>query len=199
MDSIIRVPIGFRFRPTDEELIIHYLKRKVLSLPFPASIIPEFHVFQTNPLHFPGDPRENRYFFCNRKILPITTIVSVRDGSGYWKRTGRQRKIISPAANNRVVGTKRSLAFYHYQGKQKHGHGLMSDWVMDEYCLLAPDEQQQNVLQIGDWFVYCIRRKKRKTKNQYSSRKDESSSLCLSEIIDVSCNNELDQEANSEF
>ncbi|KAL6541389.1 hypothetical protein OROGR_010875 [Orobanche gracilis] len=34
----VKLPIGFRFHPTDEELLVHYLKRKVFSLPLPAGL-----------------------------------------------------------------------------------------------------------------------------------------------------------------
>lgn len=50
----VKIPVGFRFYPTDEELIIHYLKRKVYSLQLPATVIPELDVFQTNPSDLPG-------------------------------------------------------------------------------------------------------------------------------------------------
>ena len=50
----IKMPIGFRFHPTDEELVVHYLKRKASSLPLPASVIPEFDVFETDPWSLPG-------------------------------------------------------------------------------------------------------------------------------------------------
>ena len=49
-----KLPVGYRFHPTDEELVVHYLKRKVLGLPLPASVIPEFDVFQNNPSSLPG-------------------------------------------------------------------------------------------------------------------------------------------------
>lgn len=51
----IRLPVGYRFCPTDEELVGHYLKRKVFDLPLPASVIPEFDVFLTDPWGLPGN------------------------------------------------------------------------------------------------------------------------------------------------
>lgn len=52
--GILKIPVGFRFHPTDEELLVHYLKRKVHSLPLPAAVIPELDVFQCNPWDLPG-------------------------------------------------------------------------------------------------------------------------------------------------
>lgn len=50
---VIQLPPGFRFHPTDEELIEHYLKRKVQSLPLPVSI-PEADVCKSDPWSLPG-------------------------------------------------------------------------------------------------------------------------------------------------
>lgn len=51
----LRLPIGYRFHPTDEELIVHYLRRKIFGLPLPASVIPELdNVFQHDPWSLPG-------------------------------------------------------------------------------------------------------------------------------------------------
>lgn len=50
----LRLPPGFRFHPTDEELVVQYLKRKVFSFPLPASIIPDVHVCKSDPWDLPG-------------------------------------------------------------------------------------------------------------------------------------------------
>lgn len=52
--SGLKLPLGYRFHPTDEELLLHYLKRKVMSLPLPAPAVSDFDVFGTHPLHLPG-------------------------------------------------------------------------------------------------------------------------------------------------
>ena len=36
---IVPIPIGYRFAPTDEELITYYLWNKVLRIPLPAEVI----------------------------------------------------------------------------------------------------------------------------------------------------------------
>jgi hypothetical protein len=53
-DGMIRLPPGFRFQPTDEELVFQYLKRKILSWPLPASVIPEVNVCKYDPWELPG-------------------------------------------------------------------------------------------------------------------------------------------------
>jgi len=50
----LRLPPGFRFHPTDEELVVQYLKRKVFSFPLPASVIPEVDVCKSDPWDLPG-------------------------------------------------------------------------------------------------------------------------------------------------
>ncbi|XVE84206.1 hypothetical protein DITRI_Ditri16bG0151700 [Diplodiscus trichospermus] len=80
----VKMPIGFRFHPTDEELVVHYLKRKALCLPLPASVIPEFDVFQTDPWSLPG--------------------------SGYWKPIGKEKPILA-SGSNQVVGMRKALIF----------------------------------------------------------------------------------------
>jgi hypothetical protein len=53
-NGVLRLPPGFRFHPTDEELVVQYLKRKVFSYPLPASIIPEVDVCKFDPWDLPG-------------------------------------------------------------------------------------------------------------------------------------------------
>lgn len=48
------LPPGFRFHPTDEELILHYLKNKATSNPCPVSIIAEVDIYKFDPWDLPG-------------------------------------------------------------------------------------------------------------------------------------------------
>ena len=55
MSTPIDLPPGFRFHPTDEELIVHYLKKKVSSSPNPTvSIIADIDLYKFNPWDLPG-------------------------------------------------------------------------------------------------------------------------------------------------
>ena len=45
---------GFRFHPTDEELVNYYLCRKCASLPLAAPIIREIDLYKYDPWQLPG-------------------------------------------------------------------------------------------------------------------------------------------------
>lgn len=54
-DGAVNLPPGFRFQPTDEEIVFQYLARKVTSSPLPASVIPDIeNIFNYDPWNLPG-------------------------------------------------------------------------------------------------------------------------------------------------
>ena len=53
-DGSVKLLPGYKFDPTDEDLVDFYLKRRELSQPLPFEIIPDFDVFQTEPWGLPG-------------------------------------------------------------------------------------------------------------------------------------------------
>lgn len=124
------LPIGFRFRPTDEELLLHYLCRKALSCPLPADIIPVADLARLHPWELPGDAHGERYFFH----LPATRCwrkgggVSRAGGTGVWRVSGKEKLVVGPRCK-RPVGAKRTLVFCHRGGAR-------TDWTMHEYRLL---------------------------------------------------------------
>ncbi|XP_071736396.1 NAC domain-containing protein 83-like [Rutidosis leptorrhynchoides] len=141
----LRLPPGFRFHPTDEELVFQYLKRKVHSVPLPSSIIPEFDVCKSDPWDLPGDSEQERFFFSTREVkYPNGNRSNRATQSGYWKATGLDKRISASSSRSRtnnnnqkvdqqaiVVGMKKTLVFY----KGKPPTGSRTNWIMHEYRL----------------------------------------------------------------
>lgn len=50
----VSLPPGFRFHPTDEELVIYYLKRKINGREIELEIIPEVDLYKCEPWDLPG-------------------------------------------------------------------------------------------------------------------------------------------------
>ncbi|KAK1294961.1 NAC domain-containing protein 18 [Acorus calamus] len=102
--TLVKLPPGFRFHPTDEELIVHYLKRKVSSSPLPARFIPDVDLCRFDPWDLPGDLERERYFFCVRSAKYPNGSRSNRAGvSGYWKATGKDRQVLRGGQENWVL------------------------------------------------------------------------------------------------
>ncbi|KAL1808795.1 hypothetical protein ACET3Z_025785 [Daucus carota] len=153
-NGVLRLLPGFRFHPTDQELVLDYLKRKVFSFPLPASIIPEVDLCKSDPWDLPGDLEQERYFFTTREVkYPNGNRSNRATASGYWKATGLDKKIVSSKANQ-VVGMKKTLVFY----RGKPPSGSRTDWIMHEYRL-APIQSQQG--QMENWVLCRIFLKKR--------------------------------------
>lgn len=53
-EAELNLPPGFRFHPTDEELVVHYLCRKVSYQCLPVPIIAEVDLYKYNPWQLPG-------------------------------------------------------------------------------------------------------------------------------------------------
>ncbi|KAG9159251.1 hypothetical protein Leryth_023127 [Lithospermum erythrorhizon] len=158
-DGVLRLPPGFRFHPTDEELILDYLRRKVFSFPLPASIIPEVEVCKSDPWKLPGDLEHERYFFSTREVkYPNGNRSNRATVSGYWKATGIDKQIVT-CRGNQVVGMKKTLVFY----RGKPPNGCRTDWIMHEYRLAKTSFQD-------NWVLCRIFLKKRSTKSEVEIR-----------------------------
>lgn len=55
------LPPGFRFHPTDEELVGYYLKRKVEGLDIELEVIPVIDFYKYDPWELPGNIHFHSY------------------------------------------------------------------------------------------------------------------------------------------
>ncbi|CAN6833224.1 unnamed protein product [Brassica oleracea var. botrytis] len=159
----LRLPPGFRFHPTDEELVVHYLSRKVSGLLVPAYVIPEIDICKAEPWDLPGDCNSERYFFSMREAkYPNGNRSNRSTGSGYWKATGIDRQI-----GKKVLGMKKTLVFY----KGKPPNGTRTNWVLHEYRLV--DSQHESYGENMNWVLCRVFLKKRSNNNNKKKKEDE--------------------------
>ncbi|KAF2293385.1 hypothetical protein GH714_001129 [Hevea brasiliensis] len=92
IDYFNSFPPGYRFRPLDGELVVHYLKNKIANQPLPPNKIMEVKLYEYNP----------------EKLADA--------GGGYWKATGGDKAVKYKGA---VVGYRKALVFY--MGKPPNG------------------------------------------------------------------------------
>lgn len=131
-DDQMELPPGFRFHPTDEELITHYLSKRVLDTGFTAIAIGEVDLNKVEPWDLPWKAKMGEkewYFFCVRdKKYPTGLRTNRATAAGYWKATGKDKEILRGKS---LVGMKKTLVFY----KGRAPKGEKSNWVMHEYRL----------------------------------------------------------------
>ncbi|XP_076954084.1 NAC domain-containing protein 35-like [Bidens hawaiensis] len=143
---------GFRFHPTEEELVEFYLRRKVEGKKFNVELITFLDLYRYDPWELPalaaiGEkewffyvPRDRKYRNGDRPNR-VTT-------SGYWKATGADRMIRTD--NFRSIGLKKTLVFY----SGKAPKGVRSSWIMNEYRLPPHEFERLQKAEISLCRVY---------------------------------------------
>uniref|UniRef100_I1NH71 NAC domain-containing protein n=1 Tax=Glycine max TaxID=3847 RepID=I1NH71_SOYBN len=185
---------GFRFHPTDEELVMYYLKRKICGKRLKLDVIHETDVYKWDPEDLPGQSilktgDRQWFFFCHRdRKYPNGGRSNRATRRGYWKATGKDRNVI---CNSRSVGVKKTLVFY--AGRAPSGE--RTDWVMHEYTL--DEEELKRCQGVKDYYaLYKVYKKSGpgpKNGEQYGAPFNEEE-WADDDIVDFNINS-ADQEA----
>ncbi|TYI85040.1 hypothetical protein E1A91_D05G410200v1 [Gossypium mustelinum] len=151
----LSLPPGFRFYPTDEELLVQYLCRKVAGHHFSLQIIAEIDLYKFEPWVLPSKAifgEKEWYFFSPRdRKYPNGSRPNRVAGSGYWKATGTDKVITT---DGRKVGIKKALVFY----VGKAPKGTKTNWIMHEYRLLETSRKSGSS-KLDDWVLSRIYKK----------------------------------------
>ncbi|KAM7476574.1 hypothetical protein LguiB_023817 [Lonicera macranthoides] len=172
-----KVPPGFRFHPTEEELLQYYLKKKVSHQEIDLDVIKDVDLNKLEPWDIQemckigSTPQNDWYFFSHKdKKYPTGTRTNRATAAGFWKATGRDKAIFSSNGRGRI-GMRKTLVFY----KGRAPRGLKCDWIMHEYRRLDDDnnnnsaidddnnvscDMDETVLQDEGWVVCRIFKKK---------------------------------------
>ncbi|CAA2933371.1 NAC domain-containing 43-like [Olea europaea subsp. europaea] len=183
-----QVPPGFRFHPTEEELLQYYLRKKADLQKIDLDVIPDVDLNKLEPWDIQGrqdfififlisstdfyilisekckigsTPQSDWYFFSHKdKKYPTGMRTNRATAAGFWKATGRDKVIYS---NSRPIGRRKTLVFYNGRAP----HGRKSDWIMHEYRLEADDNESEG------WVICRIFKKKNQYKNLDSTSSDQ--------------------------
>ncbi|KAK4486402.1 hypothetical protein RD792_009076 [Penstemon davidsonii] len=107
------VPPGFRFHPTDEELVDYYLRKKVASKRIDLNVIKDIDLYNIEPWDLQelcriGTEEENDWYFFSHKDkkYPTGTRTNRATKAGFWKATGRDKAIYS---KHNLIGMRKTL------------------------------------------------------------------------------------------
>ncbi|KAG8477789.1 hypothetical protein CXB51_027773 [Gossypium anomalum] len=140
------LPPGFRFYPSDEELVCHYLYKKIANEQVLKGTLVEIDLHTCEPWQLPEVAKLNAnewYFFSFRDRKYATGFRTNRaTTSGYWKATGKDRMVLDPTTEE-VVGMRKTLVFY----RNRAPNGIKTGWIMHEFRLHTPHLPPKSVSQ----------------------------------------------------
>ncbi|TQE00620.1 hypothetical protein C1H46_013747 [Malus baccata] len=165
--STMQLPPGFRFHPSDEELIVHYLRNKMISHPLPAQLITEIDLYKYNPWELPNKAlfgEDEWYFFSPRdRKYPNGERPNRTAALGYWKAAGSDKPILTSCGSKRI-GVKKALVFYTGRAPK----GVKTEWIMNEYRLLdctVNPSRSKGSMRLDDWVLCRVQQRGNTTKN----------------------------------
>ncbi|KAK9267355.1 hypothetical protein L1049_009780 [Liquidambar formosana] len=186
------LPPGFRFHPTDEELVVHYLKKKVAAAPLPVTIIAEIDLYKFDPWELPSKAtfgEQEWYFFSPRdRKYPNGARPNRAATSGYWKATGTDKPILTSNGTQKV-GVKKALVFYG----GKPPKGIKTNWIMHEYRLtdnttsskppITDAGNSKGSLRLDDWVLCRIYKKNNSQRLMERDREDSIEDMLASQNL----------------
>ncbi|CAL9228322.1 unnamed protein product [Arabidopsis halleri] len=178
VDQSCSVPPGFRFHPTDEELVGYYLRKKVASQKIDLDVIRDIDLYRIEPWDLQErcrigyEERNEWYFFSHKdKKYPTGTRTNRATMAGFWKATGRDKAVYD---KSKLIGMRKTLVFY----KGRAPNGQKTDWIMHEYRL----ESDENAPPQEEGWVVCRAFKKKPMTGQAKNTETWSSSYFYDEL-----------------
>ncbi|XP_038977719.1 NAC domain-containing protein 68-like [Phoenix dactylifera] len=159
------LPPGFLFRPSDEVLLVTYLKNKLLQWPLPCDVIVEADVYGCHPqdlaLEYLMANRDFEWFFFTstpRKHpgASETSRASRRAGLGRWKATKGVKNVVD--SKNNTIGSKKSFC---YMEQNSDGGENKSIWLMEEFSMQnlrrrGSAGEMRDTNELDDWVISKI-------------------------------------------
>ncbi|KAL9290283.1 putative transcription factor NAM family [Arabidopsis thaliana] len=187
-------PVGLRFRPTDKEIVVDYLRPKNSDrdTSHVDRVISTVTIRSFDPWELPCQsriklkdeswcffsPKENKYGRGDQQIR--------KTKSGYWKITGKPKPILR---NRQEIGEKKVLMFY----MSKELGGFKSDWVMHEYHAFSPTQMMMTYTICKVMFKGDVREISSSSASSYGSEIEQSRDSLIPLLV-----NDSEEEAQIE-
>ncbi|KAL1566314.1 NAC domain-containing protein 83-like [Salvia divinorum] len=155
VEEELKLPAGWRFDPTDEELVQFYLSKKVGSEPLPAKVLKEIdahHFYQHHPKNLVHDserPLQDYFLIHGDEFFhgKIDKVKLVGEGNvGSWRSLGKEEEVVDE--NRNVIAFKIHSTFFSSKSKRTH-------WKMQLYRLPASNNLEDSGRE--EWVVARIR------------------------------------------
>ncbi|CAN1162121.1 NAC domain-containing protein 102 [Linum perenne] len=185
----MQLPVGFRFNPTEQEILGYYLINKVKGEPLPPGVIYDCDLYGDKfPWEiFPRSAANGRLFAFTKLKKASTKRVLRTFACGEWRgNTGGEE--VMDDAKKKVIGIKKTLSFKVNKSKLRAGGSSTSTstkstaaakgctgWVMHEYSLSGTE---------SDYVLCEILNKEKKPQMQGSTHQKDSEMDERSLVID---------------
>ncbi|KAG6386061.1 hypothetical protein SASPL_154947 [Salvia splendens] len=143
VEKEVNLPAGWRFDPTDVELIQFYLTKIVAREPLPANVMKEIdahHFYQHHPQDLVHDSMRlyDEYFLVHGDEYfhgKINNMKLVCEGDvGSWRSLGNEEEIVDMNGNV-VIAFKIHYTFFYPESKG-------TNWTMELYRLPVPRNEE---------------------------------------------------------
>ncbi|XVF23142.1 hypothetical protein REPUB_Repub13aG0012300 [Reevesia pubescens] len=145
MLPIMKIPHGYRFLPTDQELIVHYLLKKVKREASSSDAVIDCEIYGDDDKEpwkiFDQTSGEKFYVFTKLKKNGKARRVERRAGLGTWK--GQRTDLVKDSKNN-LLGFKKLFVFQVKDSNSKSIAIKNGHWLMHEFSL--PNDECDYVL-----------------------------------------------------
>lgn len=124
--SCSTLPPGFRFRPSEEELVGYFLKSKLCKISTAGVTIPELDLYKKEPSELAemqtNYGTKDHYFFVQQTVVRTTP-------KGYWKCQKIDRLSKERGGESPIPALKSTFAYFEGQAPK----GKATSWVLDEF------------------------------------------------------------------
>ncbi|XP_034201265.1 NAC transcription factor 29-like, partial [Prunus dulcis] len=138
-EADVDLPTGYRFDPSEDEIVVYYLFNKILDRELPITdVIKEISVYDHDPDELPNgdfkhgcDCNEAFYFTYTEQIYSSEGKITRRTTkSGYWDLDGEEEEV-KYGNGDITVGFEKVMVFH----KGTAPNGIETDFIMHEFRL----------------------------------------------------------------